>query len=552
MKTAELARAGTRECPRWWEHLAQRGSMSSAGEVKQQQLEFSSRACRFMTEWMPPRLRADRGRERRGRLLEISLVIALVAVGFSLRLWWALTIAPEQVSDARGYALVARELAAGNGYYDQGMPTAYYPVGYSAALAVFHTVFGPNLAVARIANAVLGLGTLLGVYAIARALTESRLAALVTLLAFAIYPADIAYTSITLSQAAFNTFALLGVALCLRAPKAASLLIGGALLGWATLTRNQGAALPVLLVIAWLLQRERPQRAKHALLVSAAFIATLAPWTIRNALAFDAFVPVSNNGGINLYIGNNPSARGRYKFSPKMDARLNASVVGPRRGGPNEVVVDRFAARLAWAWMSQQPRAALELWRPKFAYLYGDDEAPFGYWSRKVPEEQQALRLQRARQLNLRFYPLLLWLGGLGAGVAAWELCTRRKRLSTLLWLPAAVVVAFTALHMLTFGDPCYHHPMMPWIALYAGYGAASPWRYRASLMDRFPRLRQSLSFRRPVRSGASNFIAGRARVRADATTPALCQGARTRVLLHGLCRRVESCTPQSARLARR
>jgi hypothetical protein len=449
--------------------------MSSANEVTQR---VSSAGALIM---MMPLVTAGDRRERTVRAIEASVVVVLVAAGFGIRLWWALTISPEQVSDARGYAYAALEIAAGNGYHEASLPTAYYPVGYSAALALFHRAFGSDIAVARIANAVFGAGTLFGLYVVARALTQSRVAAALTLLAFAVYPADIAYTSITLSQPAFNTFALLGVALCVysRAPASGSLILGAALLGWATLTRNQGVALAGLLALAWSLQRERR---KHALLLTAAFVAAIAPWTIRNALAFDAFVPVSNNGGINLYIGNNPSARGRYKFSPQMDAKLTASTSGPRRGGPNEVAVDRLAARLALAWVTEQPRAALELWKPKFEYLYGDDEAPFGYWSKRVPNAGQAARIQTAKQLNRPYYPLLLWLGAAGACLAGWELCTRRKRLDTLLWFPAAVIALFTALHMLTFGDPCYHHPMLPWFALYAGFAAATPWRYRAFL----------------------------------------------------------------------
>ena len=72
-----------------------------------------------------------------------------------------------------------------------------------------------------------------------------------------------------------------------------------------------------------------------------------------------------------------------------------------------------------------------------------------------------------------RFYGVLMGLGALGACVAAWELATRRKRMASLLWLPAVVIAAFTVLHLLTFGDPCYHHPMMPWLAIYAGYALA-------------------------------------------------------------------------------
>jgi 4-amino-4-deoxy-L-arabinose transferase-like glycosyltransferase len=391
----------------------------------------------------------------------------IMSVGLSLRAYWAVTVTPEQVSDARSYARVALELAAGHGYRDRDLPTAYYPVGYAATLSLFHRLFGPELSVARMANLCLSALTLLGVFLVARALTRSRLAALLALLAFALYPADIAYTSLTLSQPAFNAFALAGVALCVCFDPARvwAVLLGGVLLGWATLTRNQGAAVPLLIGVLWWIDRELRQRRAAALLVLA-FVCTLAPWTIRNAYHLHALVPVSTNAGINLYIGNNPGARGRYRYNKKLEAPLIAGLSGPRRGGPNEVTVDRRAASLAWAWASQHPKAAFALFLPKLNMLYAADGAALGYWSKRVPAPSQSALIARVRQWNELYYFALLALGIVGLVRIAW---TRR----TWLWLPPAVIAVFTVLHLMTFGDPCYHHPMMPWIAVCAGFGLA-------------------------------------------------------------------------------
>jgi 4-amino-4-deoxy-L-arabinose transferase-like glycosyltransferase len=419
------------------------------------------------------------------RLRGAGTEIVLICLGCALRLWWALSVAPIQVSDARWYSHAALALAAGQGYQNEGLPTAYYPVGYPATLAIFYSFFGSAAAVPRVANVVFALGTLLSLFALARAVTGSRLAATLALLAFTLYPADIAYTSVSLSQMLFNSFALMGCALCLGRlwPTTRGLLLGGALLACATLTRHQGAALPLLVIVAWLLQREHRPRWAHALLLSLVFVAALAPWTIRNAVAFGAFVPISTNGGINLYIGNNAGARGRYRFLPSMKAQLNESLMGSRRGGRNEVLVDRRAAQLAWRYIYAHPQATVELWQAKFQHLYGDDDAAFGYWTRKLSNEQQVLRVRQARRLDTIYYRLLLGLGGVGAMLAAWELCSGRRRLESLLWLPASVIAVFTALHLLTFGDPSYHHPMMPWVAIYAGYAVAVASRCRKSLI---------------------------------------------------------------------
>jgi 4-amino-4-deoxy-L-arabinose transferase-like glycosyltransferase len=404
----------------------------------------------------------------RAHRAELAALAVILSIGLALRLYWAITVTPEQVSDARGYARAALELAAGFGYRAGDLPTAYYPVGYAATLAVFHKLFGSELAVARLANVCLSALTLLGVYCIARALTRSKLAALLALLALALYPADIAYTSLTLSQPAFNAFALAGVALCtyVRPARLWAVLGGGAVLGWATLTRNQGAVLPILLGLLWCIDPERPQRRAAAVLI-VAFICTLAPWTLRNVYKLHAFVPVSTNSGINLYIGNNPGARGRYRYNKKLEKPLVKDMSGPPRGGTNEVILDRRAAALAWSWASQHPSAALALFPAKLKLLFIGDGAALGYWSKRVADPNQAALIARVRGWNERYYQLLMATGLLGLLRTLW---TRRP---IYLWLPPMVVAAFTALHLLTFGDPCYHHPMMPWIAISAGFGLA-------------------------------------------------------------------------------
>jgi len=64
----------------------------------------------------------------------------------------------------------------------------------------------------------------------------------------------------------------------------------------------------------WLARRQgQPRAAVLPIIVYVAAIAlTIAPATIRNYLVARDFVLISTNGGINLYVGNNPSARGYF------------------------------------------------------------------------------------------------------------------------------------------------------------------------------------------------------------------------------------------------
>ena len=42
------------------------------------------------------------------------------------------------------------------------------------------------------------------------------------------------------------------------------------------------------------------------------FCLTISPWIIRNYVIFKKFIPISTNGGINFYMGNNPDANGAF------------------------------------------------------------------------------------------------------------------------------------------------------------------------------------------------------------------------------------------------
>ncbi len=63
----------------------------------------------------------------------------------------------------------------------------------------------------------------------------------------------------------------------------------------------------VPLAIAWLLIRRRHA---IALVLLAASMAVVAPWTIRNARVYGRFVLVASEGGVTFWTGNHPLARG--------------------------------------------------------------------------------------------------------------------------------------------------------------------------------------------------------------------------------------------------
>ena len=82
----------------------------------------------------------------------------------------------------------------------------------------------------------------------------------------------------------------------------------GALFGVAILTRETLLyLLPVALIwLAW----PKPRRWTLAALLAGSVFLIVAPWTVRNWIQFEAFIPVSTGGGLNLYQGNAGIQRG--------------------------------------------------------------------------------------------------------------------------------------------------------------------------------------------------------------------------------------------------
>ena len=411
----------------------------------------------------------DRQSIARAAWIALAGIAGVAAVG--LRFWWAEQITPRPISDAAWYWNMAKSIAAGTGYSGDGVPTAYRPVGYSAALAPFVSAFGADLIVARMFNAALSVFSLSGLYLVTLKLSGSYVAAFVALCLFGLYPADVGYTSVVLSELLFNALTILALAVVLLRPHAfVTCAIGGTLLGFATLTRPHAGLLVPLVggaLFAWVTP---PKRALQLGCVLALACATsMAPWWLRNARVFGAFVPVSTNGGVNLYIGNHPEATGTYAYDKERAARIEARLPAALKDPARELAFDREAARMAFAYMRAEPERTALLWNAKLGHLFMHEGA-FSRFSRKLPEEQRPL-LRKLGAISLRYYMAFLLLSAAGLAIALIQLVASREARRRALWLPGAFVFAFTVLTLLTFGESRFHHPIMPWLAIYAGHG---------------------------------------------------------------------------------
>ncbi|MEG3175118.1 glycosyltransferase family 39 protein [Sphingomonas sp. RB3P16] len=402
------------------------------------------------------------------------VVPAIIALALVLRLAMLLLLPQVASSDGEWYMVRAAEMARGMGYQEAGHPTAFWPVGYPALLAVSMMLFGPGLfgplllnllSVAGILGALLGLGRVLG---------AGPLATRIALLLYALYPAHIAYTGQPASETASTALAMVALLVLIAGRKRSRMLVAaGLLFGLATLMRAQMMLFPIGVIIALLIvYRDFRWRdaLRAAVLVNLALAAVVLPWSLRNVQQMGAFVPVSTNGGVSLFYGANDRATGdwfAWERTPYWD-----EVVGIPYSERVEQQVEldrRFKAR-ATEWIKAHPARWTLLGFRKMALLWVKDSD--GFWSLDKTYPDHATMWRAVQGVDQLYYMALVGLGLVALGVAVRERVRGRMAQAPLLLL--GCMPAFATLTAFGFtGQTRYHYPAMPFLILAAGWTVA-------------------------------------------------------------------------------
>lgn len=243
---------------------------------------------------------------------------AVLILALALRVGVAFAWTAPLVGDAADYHRLAAGLASGRGYVDaNGRSTAWRPPAYPAFLAGVYRTLGDGPRAIGLAQALVGAAAA-GVLGWGAALTLGAPAGLLATALVAVDAAQLALVSRRLSEGLCTLLlAALLVAVArlrsgLRSGRTAlgAAAAAGVLGGLVTLTRGLFVGLPLALAAALLWEgRMRrstlPGTARRAALAAAVLVAAygaaLVPWTVRNARALGAFVPIATQGGITLY-----------------------------------------------------------------------------------------------------------------------------------------------------------------------------------------------------------------------------------------------------------
>jgi 4-amino-4-deoxy-L-arabinose transferase-like glycosyltransferase len=385
--------------------------------------------------------------------------------GTFVRLVWIWLVNVEQVSDFSWYYIFGSNIAAGRGYSLEGLATGYWPIGYPGLLGFLFFMFGPSVFLAKVVNVILYMMVIFLTYNLSRRIFQNEQAARITLCLLCFYPNHIAYTALLSAEIVFVFLVACGAFLFVHArDRAWVFLLSGFLCGLATLTKPHAIILPF--VFAGFFSRNVRVFIRSNTLVYGMVFLTISPWLVRNYNTFGVFT-LAHTGGINLLDGNNPYATGRHNFDEKVNALLGDLRTEPLEymWDGKEVERDAKATSLAVDFIIHNPDRVLMLWPRKLVALFLSDVDGFHYSMGMQNAMQGSSRtLYMACRVIGELYYIIVILLFIVSLIAL-------QKGEKVQLVGLAIVVSFTLIHLILFGNARYHFPMMPWIAIYSGAG---------------------------------------------------------------------------------
>ncbi|MEW6482060.1 MAG: glycosyltransferase family 39 protein [bacterium] len=245
----------------------------------------------------------------------------------------------------------------------------YYCPLYSYFLSFIYFFFGHNLYIARLIQMLLGVFTCLFIYFIANIVFGSRIA-LISLFLSIIYDMFLIHEGLILLESFsvfLNTASLFFILRLEKERKLKNIILSGLFLGLSALTRATALFfLPFILL--WMLKSSR-LKASGSRLIRFAFLClitflTISPATIMNYIASKKFILISTNGPVNLWIGNNEKANGRY-LQPLPSHNLEKRL---------EEIGDRAYIEEVLRFIKEKPKKFIALLLTKFFFFWDNYE----------------------------------------------------------------------------------------------------------------------------------------------------------------------------------
>jgi 4-amino-4-deoxy-L-arabinose transferase-like glycosyltransferase len=387
-----------------------------------------------------------------------TIVFIIIAVAFVLRLAWAAAIPVIPISDGTVYDSLARMLAEQGVYgwaYDR--PTARWPVGTSAIYAALYFIFGHHFLPIVALNIAMSMAIVGLTFWLCKLLFNENKAIIAAGL-MAIWPSNVMYVTVLSSELPFTFFVLIGFAAWFH-PGQSKMFCGigsGLMFAAATYVRPVALLLPIVLWLSAMPNWAR-LRAQTSTLILALVVAAIAiaPWSIRNAQLFGHFVMMSTNGGINLWIGNNPNADGYFMGTP------------PTPPNVNEAEEDQLLGQEARQYILEKPGAFVLRTIKKTVILHLGETIAVHWNEQGIRQRFGESMLFPLKLLTQSYWTAVLLVAFVGLAV----MIRRVGLLHTMLHPIVLTWAYFTAVYAVVFGADRYHFPSHPFIAMLAAIG---------------------------------------------------------------------------------
>jgi len=264
------------------------------------------------------------------------------------------------VHEMNGYDYAARSMLAGKGFIcvEERGYRAFLPPGYSLFLAGVYWLFGHSFFAVRLVQAILGALTVVLAYVLTKHVFDEKVAKLgAWILAF--YPQSVQFADLMQTETVFLFLFLLAMILFVRALKGASwrnLVAAGLLFGAAALVRSIIMFYLPLIVGFFLIFKRDRQMIKKSVLVTLLMFATIAPWTIRNYVVLDAFVPINTKAGWDFFQHNHSGVYYIIRNLSDEPGEDEADRMATDENGHiDELKLGKVCQKLALKWIVQNP-----------------------------------------------------------------------------------------------------------------------------------------------------------------------------------------------------
>ncbi len=373
----------------------------------------------------------------------LALAIRLLALFTDPASWQAL-----MNKDALLYHSLAVSLGSGNGLEHEGHLAVVTPL-YPLFLAGLYQLFGFDRFYVLLTQCLLGAILVLYVYRIGVSVFSPRVAKLGALVAAVYWPlvtiglkiSSEALFAPLLAAAAYYTI------LALHHKRSECMITGAILLGLATLTRSVAIYFPAIVIVYFVLtyrsQKDRISLGDTALYIAVFFI-IIFPWALRNHARLGHFIFTSTNSGMVLSTGNMPRQGKIFGFNWRkkwLDPSQRHILDLP------EIERDKALKKMAVDHIKKHPGSIPRLLLLKTLYFF----SPFDW----------EVLGRRDGVLNPWFFWVLLF-----AILGFFNLNWKPDH-----FVPAALILYFFALSLVTYASPRLRLPVDPFFILFASSG---------------------------------------------------------------------------------